>query len=64
MPVHTIDTVRRREESLAKRLREKGAGLDAERKRALKKKLRRAARKRRRLASAEVRRTTKANAPA
>ena len=63
MPVHTIDTVRRREESLAKRLREKGAGLDGERRRELAKKLRRAQRKRRRLASAAARRS-KPNAPA
>jgi len=59
MPVHTIDIVRRRQESLAKSLAEKSAQLDPEPKRMLKKKLRRAQRKRRRLETAERRRSGK-----
>jgi hypothetical protein len=63
MPVATVETLKKREAQIKKKLAEKAGSMDVRRKRATKKRLRRAQRKRRLLTAVAARRAPKA-APA
>ena len=60
MPVQSLEQVRRREETVAKKIAEKGKSADAIELRPLKKQLRRAQRKRRKIVTADARRASTA----